>query len=245
MRSFLLLVVLAIVVAPSLGCSSGVSQLRATPWMSSIAEEMLKTPGDREIERVMARKVELHPPFKLAVVNVSGDYYGRNGVEESRSAWDELAKSSSSLISKVVFLPSLNLARYGNTDAKRTILEDARRLAAQSQADLLFLYQSGSDTDTFFTPIICVFDLTIVGYYIMPGRTVDSLSIAHGLLIDVKTGVILDSLHGEARKTTQVISALADQYRKSFEEETSRGAVQALLPKIGQSLSQETKRSEY
>ncbi len=230
------------------GCTTSVTQAKATPWIGNIIDRSDtdgkklnsdKSPSNSEsdIEKILSKKVELKFPVKLAVVRVDSQmYHSHDVIQGEITEWNRLKGLHD--VDRVIVLPAIANEERGS----KVVVDRARKMAAQAQADLVFLYQVGNDSSVYLTPVICVLDLTIVGGLIFPGRTVDSLSIAQGILLDVKSGVILAAVEGNERKTTGVAALTADQNRTLFNEETKIKAVQKIASQLEYTLIEESKR---
>lgn len=219
-----------------LGCHSSVSRSQATPWINNM---MSDASPDTEIEKIITKKVELTFPIKLAVIRLEKDTHNmsNNPIVGEISEWKKLGGSAE--IDKVIALPSI--IPSGNS---KGIIEYARKMGAQAQTDVVFVYQVGNDSSVYFTPVVCLLDLTLVGTLIFPGRTVDSLSIAQGILIDVKTGAILAAADGSERKKVLSVTALSGNNQDSLNSETRQKVVEKIAKDIEISLRQEANRKK-
>lgn len=227
------IIFLLTIIVFAIGCSSSVRMERATPWINNIVSDPL---SDVEPDKIPVKKADLTFPLTLAVIRLEKDtqYSSRNPIVGEISVWKRLGGSAE--IDKVIALPSI--VPSGNS---KGVLEYARKMGMQAQADVVFLYQVGNDSSTYFTPLVCLLDLTLIGTIIFPGSTVDSLSIAQGILIDVKTGAILASADGSERKSVLSVTALSGKNKDSLNGETRQKVVEKIANDVEISLKQEAK----
>jgi hypothetical protein len=79
---------------------------------------------------------------------------------------------------------------------KDTDVKWLRLAAAKCGADVLFIIHGAAQTDS-YKNAASVFDLTIVGGYLVPGSHKDSLFMMEGLLLDVDNGFIYTGVRSE------------------------------------------------
>jgi hypothetical protein len=143
--------------------------------------------GMQSVSTNAARR-ELHLPLRLAVAQV--------GEAAPPNSMIELLETNRAIASFVVGLPapgdnsSTRLLANKETSQFQDYSEQARslcRLAQSAGADYLFLV--GGNIDTWNDPsFLKVFDITLVGGFIIPSTGVKGYGKAAGTLVDVATG---------------------------------------------------------
>ncbi len=157
---------------------------------------------------VEKEKKNVNKPIKLAVAQV-----GEN--TPSQTVIDQLMDERH-LFSKVVSLPvgGAEPQYYGNEKTDNTVkfeekMVRMRRLAKDLDVDYIFLF--GGSADYGSTPNwLQMFDLTIVGGFILPSNKINAEGRAAGALIDVATGQVILIVNSEAKKQESVPTFMVD-----------------------------------
>jgi rhombotail lipoprotein len=146
--------------------------------------------NDQDIAAARAMKPQLRFPCRMAVYFKPGDHDWR-WTTEDRAALETCAKQlkAEGIASEVFPLPEMLVGK--DTDVKCL-----RLAAAKCGADVLFIIHGAAQTDS-YKNAASVFDLTIVGGYLVPGSHKDSLFMMEGLLIDVDNGFIYTGVQSE------------------------------------------------
>lgn len=181
--------------------------------------------SDQDIARILNTQINLTGRHRLAILNLASRNYwsGELAEVEAKNADSLLvALKTSPQLSDALFLPSLLVPE------KRTV-PYLREAAARIQADLLFVYNARIETfrrDRFFK-----------------SDEVHAQCIAESVLLDVRTGIVVDTAHA-----TENISMKKTAADLNFSETVARAeseargkAVVALANEVVQRLSQTSK----
>lgn len=183
-----------------------------------------------------------HPPvarpMRLAVAQIGE-------VAPDDSLVNELRKDSS-LVANVIALPMPGdaVGNYGynysrNQDSKTDSLaeeeESARNLARDSGAQYLLLV--GGSVDSFNTEnVLSVFDLTIVGGFVVPATHVHMGGKAAGTLIDLDSGHVIFMVNSQEEQSGATPDFFADEKRDEMTLETRTQLLTKLADDVLQKL---------
>jgi hypothetical protein len=145
---------------------------------------------DTAIVEARGLKPQLHFPCRIAVYvrpSNTGDWRWTPDDRAALEQWAAVLKQEG-IASEVFLLPEM---LTGKGDVK-----ELRLAGAQCGADAVFIIQGTAQTDTYKNPG-AVFNLTVVGGYLVPASHKDSLFVMEGILIDVDNGFIYAGLQVE------------------------------------------------
>lgn len=161
--------------------------------------------SDQDISRILSTHIDMADRHRVAILNVAGRTWWSNELAEvdARNA-DDLVRAlkASPQLSYVSFLPALLVPE------KRTV-PYLREAAARVQADLLFVYNTRIETfqrDRFFKS---------------PDE-VHAECIAESVLLDVRTGIVMQTAHA-----TENIAMKKTPADANFSETVARAESQA------------------
>ena len=144
--------------------------------------------NDSDIVKVQSIKPNLTLPCRIAVYlppNVGG--HRRAKEKEFIDSWGDTLRKEG--IASDMFLMS-DLFTTG------TSLKELRVAAARHGANLLLVLHGESDVDTYKNPA-AIFNLTIVGGFLVPASHCDALVAYQGALVDVSNGFLYASIDAE------------------------------------------------
>ena len=121
------------------------------------------------------------------------------------------------------------------TDRTQAILADIRRGAARQHLDYVLVYEVGASTRD-KANLLSLADLTIVGMFVIPTRTVDVEASASGLLLDVRNGYPYATLTGHARKSSVSRAVSSRSTRTELADTAQERAVAALADQVAGAL---------
>ncbi len=145
---------------------------------------------DAAIAEARGLKPQLKFPCRVAVyLKPSGDRDWR-WTPEDRAALEQLAATlkAEGIASEVFPLPDM-LSGKGE-------MKELRLAAAQCGADVLLVVHGAAQTDS-YKNFAAVFNLTIVGGYVVPASHKDTLFFIEGVLFDVDNGYIYAGVQAE------------------------------------------------
>jgi hypothetical protein len=147
--------------------------------------------SDTSVAEVRGLKPQLQFPCRIAVYMKPGEHDWRWSPEDKAAMlqWGEVLKHEG-IASDVFTLPDL-LVSDGKADVK-----GLRLAAARCGADALLVIHGAAQTDS-YKNFATVFDLTIVGGYVIPASHRDSLFAIEAVLLDVDNGYIYTAVQAE------------------------------------------------
>jgi rhombotail lipoprotein len=146
---------------------------------------------DKDIAQARALRPQLKFPCRVACyLNPESKGGNWHWTADDRAALETVgaALKKDGIASEVLLLPEM-LSGKGNRD-------QLRLAAAQCGADVLFVVNGATECDRYKNPA-AVFDLTVVGGYLVPSRHVDALFMVEGCLFDVDNGYVYGAVQAE------------------------------------------------
>ncbi len=172
------------------------------------------------VEEIGQLKSRVHYPVRLAVAPPIISY-GRGWIGRELNAWtpEETREIESwgpplkkaGVISELIILPSFLLEECKSNESA-CIQRASRAAAARVQADALLLIDLASAVDK-YTNQASLFDVTIVGLWLIPGHHRDALTIAEGAMIDNRSEYLYTFARGEAEEKTVRPFMYADSWK--------------------------------
>lgn len=168
------------------GCAQGFDRAALQERLNDGSIQM----PDEAIAAARAMKPQLRFPCRIAVYLQSSDRTEWRWTNEDRAAMETTAKTliQEGIASQVFPLPEM-LAGKGD-------VKELRLAAAKCGADVLLVIHGAAQTDS-YKNAASVFDLTIVGGFLIPGSNKDSLFMMEGILLDVDNGFIYAGVQSE------------------------------------------------
>jgi hypothetical protein len=147
---------------------------------------------DSTIAAARDLKAQLRFPCRIAVYlqPESGDWRWTQDDKIAMEAWASVLKKEG-IATDVFTLPQILTAKSDKGD-----LKELRVAAAKCGADVLLVIQGAAQT-TSYKNFAAVFNLTIVGGFIIPASHSDSLFAMEGVLLDVDNGYIYTAVQAE------------------------------------------------
>ena len=168
------------------GCAHGIDR---NALQERLNDGAIQT-TDASIAEVRGLKPQLRLPCRLAVYLRPSSNQDWRWTLEDKAVLDQLATvlKKEGIVADVFPLPELIT---GKGDVK-----ELRLAAAQCGADALFIIRGVAQTDS-YQNFASVFNLTLVGGFVVPGSHMDSLFLIEGALIDVDNGFIYTAMQAE------------------------------------------------
>ena len=167
------------------GCASGFDRAALQERLNDGTLQV----SDSAIAEARAIKPQLNFPCRVAVYlkPVERDWRWTHEDRVAMERWAATLKQEG-IASEVFPLPDM-LAPNGN-------VKELRLAAAKCGADVLLLIHGAAQTDTYKNPA-SIFNLTILGGYVVPGSHCDALFMMEGCLLDVDNGYIYTAAQAE------------------------------------------------
>jgi len=171
------------------------------------------------VEQIERLKSQVHLPVKLAVAPPLFSY-GRGWSGRELNAWtpDETKEiqtwaaplKKAGVVSELVMLPSFLIEQCQGNDPGCT-MRVSRSAAARVQADALLLINLATSVDK-YANLASLFNITIIGMWLVPGHHRDALTIAEGVMIDNRTEYLYAFSRGEAEESAILPLLYADSW---------------------------------
>jgi rhombotail lipoprotein len=148
--------------------------------------------NDTAIAEARATKPQLRFPCRIAVYLKPADRDEWRWTHEDKAAMEPWAAAlkQEGIASEVFPLPEMLVGKSGGD------VKELRLAAAKCGADVLFVIHGAAQTDS-YKNIASVFNLTVVGGYVIPGSHRDSLFMMEGVLLDVDNSYIYTAVQAE------------------------------------------------
>lgn len=179
--------ILPLFAALSVGCANG--------FHRDALQERLHDGSLQITDKAIAEARSLRPQLKFpcrvaCYLNPESKGGTWHWTQEDRAALETVgaALKQKGIASETLLLPEM-LSENGS-------LEKLRLAAAKCGADVLFVVNGAAECDKYKNPA-AVFDLTVVGGYLVPSRHVDALFLMEGCLFDVDNGYVYGAVQSE------------------------------------------------
>jgi hypothetical protein len=148
--------------------------------------------NDEEITKAQALKPQLTFPCRVAVYlppQVSGRWKAKE--KEIVDSWERDLKKEG-IVTDMFVMSEM----FTHGDSKSPTMMDLRVAAAKHGASALLVIQGDCEVDSYMNPA-AVFNLTVIGGYIIPASHRDALVQLQGALVDVGNGFLYTSIDAE------------------------------------------------
>jgi rhombotail lipoprotein len=168
------------------GCAHGIDR---TALQERLNDGSIQT-TDATISEIRGLKPQLRFPCRVAVYLKPSNTHDWRWTPEDKVVLDQLTAvlKKEGVVADVFPLPEIVA---GKGDVK-----ELRVAAAQCGADALFLVHGAAQTDS-YQNFASVFNITLVGGYLVPGSHKDTLFLMEGALLDVDNGYIYTAVQAE------------------------------------------------
>jgi hypothetical protein len=172
------------------GCAITSSGFDRALLQNRMQEQKVQVTDD-EIKQIQTLKPQLGFPCRIAVALTPGWRWTAKD-KQLMESWACTLRQEG-IASDVIFMS--NMFMQGET------LKDLRAAAAKHGADALLVLQGGATTDSYMNPA-AVFNVTILGGFVVPGSHRDALFLIQGGLVDVNNGFLYASMESEGEGST-------------------------------------------
>lgn len=195
MKEKVILMFLVVVVLFTSGCyTTGLSVREKGAFNYSNLIYGLYDTGNNQVKDTKPVK----RPIKLAVAQV--------GESSPQKLFIEKLESEKHLVAKVVSIPvGGDISNFYNNNREKESSEELskkmdkiRRLAKDLGSDYIFLFGGSADYGTTQNWLM-LFDLTIIGGFMLPSNKISIEAKASGALIDVESGKVIFLVNSEAK----------------------------------------------
>jgi hypothetical protein len=175
------------------GCKVTSSGFDRAVLKSQMQEENVQVTDD-DIKQIRTLKPQLGFPCRIAVA-LKGECEAWRWTAKDKQLMEAWANTlrQEGIASEVIFMTTMFM--HGET------IKDMRAAAAKHSADALLVIQGGAMTDSYMNPA-AVFNVTVIGGFVVPGSHRDALFVMQGGLIDVNNGFLYASMEAEGEGST-------------------------------------------
>jgi rhombotail lipoprotein len=177
---------------------------------------------DDVIKQIQTLKPQLHFPCRIAVAlrAGSGDWRWTAKDRQVMEGWAKELRQQG-IASDVIFMSAMFM--QGDT------LRDLRASAAKYGADALLVIKGTAATDSWMNPA-ALFNLTVVGGFVVPGSHRDSLFLLEGGVVDVNNAFLYASMQAEGEGHTVAPTFIIEE--KDAIERAKQQALTAFGPEL-------------
>jgi hypothetical protein len=219
----------------------------ATTQLSSGAEYLAARPeyspaSGTDLDRAVARAADIEPllrfPARIGLARISGGQFVPVPPREA-DAWIAFAQSHgqygefvpvSPLVGELV-TGGAGLPKYGST-----AIVPIRLAAARQHVDAVLVYAVGGYNKDKASPL-SIFDLTIIGAYLVPSRSVEGTAVANALLFDVRNGYPYGTVSATSTQTGFVPNVGSGNQSQNLQVDAQVDAVTKLTGEIDKMLT--------
>ncbi|MFN3312982.1 MAG: hypothetical protein ACK46Q_05905 [Hyphomonas sp.] len=216
--------------ATSVQTTSGADYLARYDGSYDVAAGASGSEVDGEVRRIAAVEPDIRFPARIGLARIEK---GRLATipETEAEAWAALASELDGAYGEFVPVSPLIAAmvspappsQYGSRHASETIA-DIRRGAARQHLDYVLAYEVATSHSSRGSAL-SVADLTVIGMFVLPGRSVEVEAAASGILIDVRNGYPYATLTAFADKRGLSRTINSWEVRQDMLKDTSAKAV--------------------
>lgn len=187
----------------SLQTSSGAQYLARYDASHEIANGT-PTDVDADVRRIAAIEPTLAFPARIGLARIENGRLTALPADEAR-IWQDLTVELGESYGEFVPVSPLIASMVGEPRAAgmgpaAAVIANIRRGAARQHLDYVLTYEVGSSRRD-KANALALADLTIIGMFVLPSRTIDVEATASGLMLDVRTGYPYATLTTHADKS--------------------------------------------
>lgn len=162
------------------------------------------TDVDEDVRRIAAIEPALAFPARIGLARIEHGSLTALPADEAR-IWQDLVEEMGDEYGAFVPVSPLIASMVGEPaapgmDRAAAIIANIRRGAARQHLDYVLTYEVGSSRQE-KANALALADLTIIGMFVLPSRTIDVDATASGLMLDVRTGYPYATLTTHAGKS--------------------------------------------
>lgn len=187
----------------SLQTTSGADYLaRYDPSYETSSETALAV--DEDVRRIASIEPNLIFPARIGLARIERGRLTTLPAEDARVWQDQVEKLGATYGEFVPVSPMIaemvSTASSSRSSSAADIMAHIRRGAARQHLDYVLVYEVGASRQE-KSNALALADLTIIGMFVLPSRTIDVEATASGLMLDVRTGYPYATLTTHADKT--------------------------------------------
>lgn len=219
--------------------SSGRDYLAARPdWMAAQPGPAPATGGPASVDRAVFEAARAEPdlrfPARFGLARVEAGRLTAIPPEEA-DAWLALVRDRGAGLGEFApispLVTEMTVAAYGASAAKG-VVDRIRIGAARQHVDAVLVYEVGGRSRDRATPL-SVLDLTLIGLYLVPSRSVGGEAVASALLVDVRNGYPYGTATARAEEGGIWTSSGSTARSRDHMEAAKTEAVRRLTGEVG------------
>ena len=225
--------------------SSGAAYLTRYDASHEIANGVA-TDVDEDVRRIAAIEPTLAFPARIGLARIEHGSLTALPEDEAR-IWQDVLEDLGSDYGEFVPVSPLIASMVSDAPARRSsnaaaIIAHIRRGAARQHLDYVLTYEVGSSREE-KANALALADLTVIGMFVLPSRTIEIDASASGLMLDVRTGYPYATMtaHAEKSGVSRVISDRSTG--RTYAEKAETRAVAKLAEDFAASMSELQARS--
>lgn len=197
------------------------------------------TDVDEDVRRIAAIEPNLVFPARIGLARIENGSLTALPADEAR-IWQDLIEEIGSDYGEFVPVSPLISSMVGEPaapgmDRAAAVIANIRRGAARQHLDYVVTYEVGSSRQQ-KANALALADLTIIGMFVLPSRTVEVEATASALMLDVRTGYPYTTLTTHADKSG--VSRAVSEWSTSLEyaDTAEERAVAKLAEEFGKAM---------
>lgn len=159
---------------------------------------------DEDVRRIASIEPNLVFPARIGLARIERGRLTTLPEEDARAWQDQVEKLGATYGEFVPVSPMIaemvNTSSPTRSSSAADIMAHIRRGAARQHLDYVLVYEVGASRQE-KSNALALADLTIIGMFVLPSRTIDVEATASGLMLDVRTGYPYATLTTHADKT--------------------------------------------
>ena len=159
---------------------------------------------DEDVRRIASIEPNLVFPARIGLARIERGRLTTLPEEDARAWQDQVEKLGTTYGEFVPVSPMIaemvNTSSPARSSSAAEIMAYIRRGAARQHLDYVLVYEVGASRQE-KSNALALADLTIIGMFVLPSRTIDVEATASGLMLDVRTGYPYATLTTHADKT--------------------------------------------
>ena len=204
------------------------------------------TDVDEDVRRIAAIEPTLAFPARIGLARIENGTLTALPADEAR-IWQDLATEMGEAYGDFVPVSPLIASMVGEPaspgmDRAAAVIANIRRGAARQHLDYVLTYEVGSSRQE-KANALALADLTIIGMFVLPSRTIEVEATASGLMLDVRTGYPYATLttHADKAGVSRVVSEWSTSL--DYADTAEERAVAKLAQEFGAAMSELEARS--
>lgn len=143
---------------------------------------------DREVRAIAAVEPDLHFPARIGLARIENGKL-TNAPAQEMVIWGDMAERLGAPYGEIIPVSPFiaNMVRPSTKDRTNSVVADIRRASARQHLDYVLTYEV-TQRDSKNSNGLALADLTILGLYVLPSRSMNIDSSASAILLDVRNG---------------------------------------------------------